>query len=335
MASVSQKLSQQQLQQQLDSLPGSVRLVTVTVAPVSSDIGATETDELLSQRLSHLSVSSSGVGSRGRYHSRAYNQNQTDSYQVRMTSAADFDPHDKLRMHVGFNNPHFGHGAGCKPASFTKSRLPIPYDLEGWCLITIDGKSSGKKIDQALKVVYLARDDWDKHHHSEPDGSDGSDSLRGIVTDKRLIPVEINVCPCVVEATGVLPAGTLILGKQQYLEDVIEQRLPFHPDTLEELVVVSVADLLADSSYCGYMLKQVLPYLKKYHHLYLVSAVDPSHHNELVISAGKRHPFESSEDCAVRELREEFSLQAIDLYSHRQAPIVAGGVKFFFTTCDW
>jgi len=315
------------LQQRLDTLPVDVMLVAVSSASLPPVL---EQQQQQQQKGQHLQEKQQRKEQQ-QIRSTNHNTELVGDYQL-TTDDVKFGDY-KLRMHVPVDDPSFGQGAGCKQLYFTRSRVRIPR-VYGWRLLTVDmsDKKAASSSDNFL-VSYLVRDDNDEQLRSIVAPVDSEDSL-ATGTQERLIPIEINVCPCVTKSTGKLPGGTIILAaSEQELQDITSQRLPYHTDTLEQLLTIQVRELLTDER-CNFVLKAVLRELDKLHltDMYLLVAVDDKKDGKLTLSAGKRHPFESSEQCAIRELREEFALVVDSLYAEDRPSLVASGVRFFFAS---
>jgi len=192
----------------------------------------------------------------------------------------------KLRLHVKFHDRYYGKSPSCRWTKFADSDLKIP-KIKGYQLLTLD---DGKKP----KSVYLAKS-W---------------MLRSVIEQ---IPVEVNVCSCILNSTKEPHGGVIIMGEKEKLEQLVEQQLPHHMDTVDQLLVLPIKKLFsANGMYKNYklhfILKQVITKIRNKQHLYILVGL-VSKDNMLTLSHGKRHPFESTKECAIRELREEFALE--------------------------
>jgi hypothetical protein len=191
----------------------------------------------------------------------------------------------KLRLHVKFGDRYYGKSPACRWTKFADSDLKIP-KIKGYQLLTVD---DGKKPS----VIYLAKS-W---------------KLRSAIEQ---IPVEVNVCSCVLSSTKQPHGGVIIVGEKDKLEQLVEKQLPYHVDTVDQLLVVPINQLFGVKMYKNYklhfILREVVTKLRNKQHLHIVVGVVVKD-DMLTLSHGKRHPFETTKECAVRELREEFALE--------------------------
>jgi hypothetical protein len=217
-------------------------------------------------------------------------KNKHSHYVFEVNTEPEFT--SKLRLHVTFDDKYYGTGAGCNKHKFT--------NLNQWRLLT----------DEKDKV-YLVR-------------------VLNIESTIHNIPVEVNICPCISKSTGELNAGIILFGSEDKLQQIVNKRLhDRHPDAVVELMIVNIGDVIDKKEYNDYKISYVATHvIKKFSnrpHLFIILGLDKN--NVLTIGAGKRHPFESSKQCAIRELREEFSLET--MIPLNQKPLVICGLNFY------
>ena len=198
----------------------------------------------------------------------------------------------KTRLHVPFTDKCYGKSSTCRWTNFDNSSLKIP-SINGYQLLTVD---DGLKP----KIVYLVRT------------ASLETTIKSISTS---LVTEVNVCGCMIKSSSEPHGGVIIVGTEDKLKHMMCNRLPdyMYPgsDVVDNLICVPVRDLIGAKKYLDYtlhfMLQQVLSNMPttdyKLHMLLGVKdgVLDTAH--------GKRHPFETAKECALRELKEEFAVE--------------------------
>lgn len=142
------------------------------------------------------------------------------------------------RVHVKFSDATFGTKAHCKSKTFfnqiqNKKLIPLPH-INGFVLFTPDPNIKRKCIYH--ECIYLVKEEF--------------------VTDliNNTSSSETNICPCVIESSGLGHGGTIILGTEEKLNKIIfEQQIYFKKnelqlkklcdDTCEILVAIKLSHL--------------------------------------------------------------------------------------------
>jgi len=226
----------------------------------------------------------------------------------------------KSRVHVPFNNKSFATKTYCKD---------FYMKFDNYRFFTI-GCSYQEAIDNDdyYGKFFLIKDKY------------FDDIIR---TNKE----EIDICPCIIEFTKSGHGGTIIIGTNEQLLNIINMRRlnnilniedksfskieNENQDMCETLLSVSISSLIDKESIydphnseeisINHVLKQIIKKIsksEKYIDEYILVGVNiiPGKETFIDVSHGKRKLYETPKECAIRELKEEFLLNVNNLKSY-------------------
>jgi len=143
----------------------------------------------------------------------------------------------KLRFHVKFTDRYYGKSRGCSCIK-----------INGCHLLTVDDCKEPK-------VIYLASCQRRPAltFRSASGGSERRAKSWKLISAIEQIPIEVNVCSCVLKLTKELHAGVIILGEKDKLIKILETQLPqYYSDSVNRLLVLSIKKLFDAKRYGKY-----------------------------------------------------------------------------------
>jgi len=228
-------------------------------------------------------------------------------------------PSKMTRLHVDFETKQFSLSSFCKWKYFIDDKTEM-VRVKGYQLFTPDFK--GNKNLKSYSSVFLVKKQY----------------VKEIVEKAENNEKEVNICPCMIEWSRQGHGGTIILGTESKLTELVNEKNKLknkYTDSYDELMVFPLNDLLnslkTNKIYTNsddnkqynikYVIGDVLKHIKttneimKKDNLYMIVGIinENDGSKSLGVSNGKRKPFETPKECAIRELYEEYNINDIHI----------------------